>query len=160
MSSSYGPPPGWAPPGAQFQSRSGFGRALLGTLLGVVATPAGVLLVAHGSLQSRGWVVSGNASDRWSSNSQIIGGAVLLFFVVALAAYSPVGTAISGLIWGIVPAAMHIFFPNDTFRQVEKLPILSGEYLLALHNWLQNGLSVVIGLLLIGAALAATLRKR
>ncbi|MFI6046516.1 hypothetical protein ACIA8C_33200 [Nocardia sp. NPDC051321] len=160
MSSQYQPPAGWSPPGSQFQSRSGFGRTLTGTLISLVITPIGIGLSAHGALDTRQWVILGSSADRWGSNFQIIGGAVLLFLVAALAAFSPVGTAIAGLVWGVIPGILHIVFPDDTYRQIENLPELSDDFHLALHNWILNGFALLSGMFLLGAAFAATLRRK
>ncbi|WP_069166695.1 hypothetical protein [Nocardia altamirensis] len=160
MSSNYQPPAGWSPPGAQFQSRSGVGRTLVGTVIAVVITPIGVGLAAHGALDTRQWVILGTSADRWGSNFQIIGGALLLFLVAALAAFSPVGTAIAGLVWGVIPGILHILFPEDTYRQIENIPELSDDFHLALHNWVLNGFALLTGLFLLGAAIAATLRRK
>ncbi|WP_378738667.1 hypothetical protein [Nocardia brasiliensis] len=160
MSSQYQPPAGWSPPGAQFQSRSGVGRTLTGTLIALVITPIGIGLAAHGALDTRQWVILGTSADRWGSNFQIIGGAVLLFLVAALAAFSPVGTAIAGLVWGLIPGVLHILFPEDTYRQIENLPELSDDFHLALHNWVLNGFALLTGVFLIGAGIAATLRRK
>ncbi|ASF09262.1 hypothetical protein NBRGN_001_00400 [Nocardia brasiliensis NBRC 14402] len=160
MSSNYQPPAGWSPPGTQFQTRSGFGRTLIGSVVGLVVTPIGIGLAAHGALDTRQWVLLGTAADRWGSNFQIIGGAVLLFLVAALAAFSPVGTAIAGLVWGLIPGLLQILFPEDTYRQIENLPELSDDFHLALHNWVLNGFALITGLFLIGAGIAATLRRR
>ncbi|MBF6126884.1 hypothetical protein [Nocardia brasiliensis] len=160
MSSNYQPPAGWSPPGTQFQTRSGFGRTLIGSVVGLVVTPIGIGLAAHGALDTRQWVLLGTAADRWGSNFQIIGGAVLLFLVAALAAFSPVGTAIAGLVWGLVPGLLQILFPEDTYRQIENLPELSDDFHLALHNWVLNGFALITGMFLIGAGIAATLRRR
>ncbi|GAA5072939.1 hypothetical protein [Nocardia iowensis] len=160
MSSQYQPPAGWSPPGAQFQSRSGVGRTLTGTLIALVITPIGIGLAAHGALDTRQWVILGGSADRWGSNFQIIGGAVLLFLVAALAAFSPVGTAIAGLVWGLIPGVLHILFPEDTYRQIENLPELADDFHLALHNWVLNGFALLTGVFLIGAGIAATLRRK
>ncbi|AFT99804.1 hypothetical protein [Nocardia brasiliensis] len=160
MSSNYQPPAGWSPPGTQFQTRSGFGRTLIGSVVGLVVTPIGIGLAAHGALDTRQWVLLGTAADRWGSNFQIIGGAVLLFLVAALAAFSPVGTVIAGLVWGLIPGLLQILFPEDTYRQIENLPELSDDFHLALHNWVLNGFALITGLFLIGAGIAATLRRK
>ncbi|WP_330232423.1 hypothetical protein OHA40_07980 [Nocardia sp. NBC_00508] len=160
MSSHYQPTAGWSPPGAQFRTSNNIARTLVGTVVCLVVTPIGIGLAASGSLDTRQWVILGSAGDRWGSNAQIIGGALLLFLVAVLAAYSPAGTVIAGLVWGLLPGAMQIFSPDDTWRLIEQSPALSPELRLAVHNWVLNGLALMLGLILIGAGLAATLRRR
>jgi hypothetical protein len=105
-------------------------------------------------------VVFGDAGARWGSTFQMIGGALLLFLVAALAGYSPFGTVVAGLVWGLIPGIAHFIFPDDTWRFVENLPQLSNELRQALHAWLMNGFALVTGMLLIGSGIAATLRRR
>ncbi|MGQ4596532.1 hypothetical protein [Nocardia sp. R6R-6] len=160
MSSQYQPPVGWSPPGAEFRTSNNVSRTLVGTLVGLVVTPIGIGLAAHGGLDTRQWVILSGAGDRWGSNAQIIGGALLLFLVALLAAYSPAGTVIAGLVWGLLPGAMQILFPDDTWRMIEQSPALSPELRLSVHNWVLDGYALTLGLLLVGAGLAATLRRR
>ncbi|MFI5535174.1 hypothetical protein ACIA5H_02175 [Nocardia sp. NPDC051900] len=160
MSSHIQPPAGWAPPGAEFRTSNNVWRTVTGTLVGLSVTPIGIGLAAHGGLGTRQWVILGDEGDRWSSNAQMIGGALLLFLVALLAAYSPVGTVTAGLVWGLLPGAVQLFFPHDLWRLIEQTPGLSEEWRLALYNWVLNGWGLVLGLLLIGAGLAATLRRR
>jgi hypothetical protein len=158
--SSYQPPAGWSPPGAQFRTKGNASRTVVGTLIGLVVTPIGVGLAANGALDTRQWVVFGDAGARWGSTFQMIGGALLLFLVAALAGYSPFGTVVAGLAWGLIPGIAHFTFPDDTWRFVEDLPQLSNELRQALHAWLMNGFALVTGMLLIGSGIAATMRSR
>ncbi|MEU4342788.1 hypothetical protein AB0H00_16190 [Nocardia sp. NPDC023852] len=160
MSSNYQPPAGWAPPGAQFRTSGNFSRTALGTLVSVVVTPIGIGLAAKGALDTRQWVIVGSAGDRWGSNGQIIGGALLLFLVALSAAYAPAGTVIAGLVWGLLPGVMQIVSPEDTWRLIDESSVLSPELRLAVHNWVLGGFALVIGLMLIAAGIAATLRRR
>ncbi|WP_228002280.1 hypothetical protein [Nocardia australiensis] len=160
MTSSYPPPPAWSPPGAQFRTAGSGSRTLVGTLIGLVVTPIGIGLAANGALDARQWFIMGDAGARWSSTSQMVGGALLLFLVATLAGYSPAGTVIAGLVWGLIPGIAHITFPDDTWRFVEDLPRMSDQMHQALHAWLMNGFALVTGLLLVGAGIAATVRRR
>ncbi|MFR9751572.1 hypothetical protein ACL02S_11100 [Nocardia sp. 004] len=160
MSSHYQPQAGWVPPGAEFRTSGHFPRTVFGALIGLVVTPIGIGLVANGGLGSRQWVILGAAEDRWSSNAQILGGALLLLLVALLAGYSPVGTVLAGLVWGLLPGLAQIFFPDDTWRLIEQSTVLSPELRSAAHHWVLNGLALVLGLVLIGTGLAAALRRR
>ncbi|QIS10246.1 MULTISPECIES: hypothetical protein [Nocardia] len=160
MSSNYQPPAGWSPPGAQFRSKSTVGRTVFGTVFALVVTPIGIGLAANGAADTRQWIILGDATARWGSSFQIIGGALLLFLVAAFAAYSPAGTAIAGLVWGLVPGLAHVFFPEDTFTQIHDLPALSDSLRQALYSWVINGFPLLLGALLIATAVAATLRRR
>ncbi|WP_328410524.1 hypothetical protein [Nocardia sp. NBC_00403] len=160
MSSSYQPPPGWSPPGAQFRTSGNASRTVVGTVIGLVVTPIGVGLAAHGALDTRQWVIFGDVGSRWGSTFQMVGGALLLFLLATLAGYSPAGTVIAGLVWGFIPGVAHLTFPDDTWRIVEDLPRLSGEMHQALHAWLMNGFALITGMMLVGSGIAATMRRR
>ncbi|MGQ4619841.1 hypothetical protein [Nocardia sp. R7R-8] len=160
VSSQFQPSTGWAPPGAQFRTSNNVSRTVAGGLVGLLVTPIGIGLAAHGGLGTRQWVILGDEGDRWSSNTQMIGGALLLFLVALLAAYSPAGTVLAGLVWGLLPGAVQLFSPHDLWRLIEQTPGLSEDLSLALYTWVLNGWGLVLGLLFIGAGLAATLRRR
>ncbi|MEV6430600.1 hypothetical protein [Nocardia sp. NPDC051463] len=160
MSSSHQPPPGWSPPGAQFRTRGNAARTVVGIVIGSAVTPIGIGLAAHGALDTRQWVIFGDVGARWGSTFHMVGGALLLFLVTTLAAYSPAGTVIAGLVWGLIPGIAHVTFPDDTWRLVEDLPRLSGEMHQALHAWLMNGFALITGMMLVGSGIAATMRRR
>ncbi|MET7767339.1 hypothetical protein [Nocardia sp. NPDC005366] len=160
MSNQYQPPPNWSPPGAQFRTSGGFGRTLGGIVIGLAVTPIGIGLAAYGAATTSRWVILGDTADRLSSTLQVVLGALLLLLVAALAAYSPAGTVMAGLVWGVFPGVVYFLFPDDTFRLIQDLPLLSQETRLAVHAWVINGSVFLVGVLLVGAGLAATLRRR
>ncbi|MFI9505075.1 hypothetical protein [Nocardia sp. NPDC052566] len=160
MSSNYQPPAEWSPPGAQFRSGSTVGRTLSSTVFALVVAPIGIGLAANGAADTREWIVLGDETARWGSTFQIIGGAVLLFLVATLAAHSPVSTVIAGLVWGLLPGLAQVFFPDDIWRTIQNTPALSNGLKLALHAWVNNGFALITGMLLLGAGIAAGLRRR
>lgn len=157
MPESFQSPAGWSPPGAQFQNRGALGRTLIGTAVALVVTPIGIGIAAHGSLATSRWW---DSVDRWSAPGQSVLGAVLLLLVAVLAAYSPAATMIAGLVWGILPGIIQIFFPEDTFRMIGDIPGLAAELHVALHAWLVSGMVLIVGTLLFGAGVVATLKRR
>ncbi|MFC9895199.1 hypothetical protein ACFVMC_16065 [Nocardia sp. NPDC127579] len=160
MSGKYQPPAGWAPPGAEFQSSGGFSRFLVATLICLVVTPVGMGFAAHGAASTRQWVILGDTADRLGSTIQILVGAALLLLVAGLAAYSPAGPILAGLVWGVVPGVIYFMFPEDLYRLITDIPLLSDETLLAIHAWVINGCIFLAGVLLVGAGAAATFRRR
>ncbi|NEW42340.1 hypothetical protein GV794_19370 [Nocardia cyriacigeorgica] len=157
MPDSFQSPAGWSPPGAQFQNRGSFGRTAIGTVVGLIVTPIGIGIAAHGSLTTSRWW---DSVDRWSAPGQSVLGAILLLLVAVLAAYSPAATMIAGLIWGIIPGIIQILFPDDTFRLIGNIPGLTAELHVALHAWLASGMVLIVGTLLFGAGVVATLKRR
>lgn len=160
MGEKFPSPAGWTPPGAQFRTSGTASKTLIGSLATLVVTPVGIAFAAMGAADSRRWVILGDYADRWGATIQILIGSLLLLTVVALAAYSPAATMIAGLLWGVLPGLVHLMFPDDTFRVIGDLPLLSDEVHIALYEWLQTGFPLIMGLLFIGAGVAATLRRR
>ncbi|MET9487971.1 hypothetical protein [Nocardia sp. NPDC006630] len=160
MPEKFPSPAGWTPPGAQFRSSGNVSRTVVGSVICLVATPIGIAFSANGAADTRQWVILGDFSDRLGSTLQILLGAALFLLVAALAAYSPVGTIVAGLVWGVLPGLIHMIFPNDTFRLIGEIPLVSDDMHVALFQWLQTGFPLVVGILLIGAGVAATLRRR
>lgn len=160
MPEKFPSPAGWTPPGAQFRSSGTGSRTWIGSLAGLVLTPVATIFAALGAADTRRWVILGDFADRLGSTFQILVGAVLFLLVAALAAYSPAGVTVAGLVWGVLPGLIHLIFPNDTFRLIGDLPLISDETHVALYEWLQSGFPLIIGFLLIGAGIAATLQRR
>ncbi|GAB2675288.1 hypothetical protein [Nocardia goodfellowii] len=160
MSYQYQPPAGWSPPGAESRTSGGFSRFLIGTLICLLVTPVGIGLAAYGAAGARQWVVAGAAADRVGSTAQILIGAGLLLLVAGLAAYSPAGPIIAGLAWGVSPGVIYFMSPQDTYRRITEIPLLSEETRLAVHAWVINGCVFLAGVLLVGAGAAAIFRRR
>ncbi|MFE2959267.1 hypothetical protein [Nocardia tengchongensis] len=159
MPEKFPSPAGWTPPGAQFRSSGNVSRTVAGTLTGLLVTPVGIALAARGAAGTRQWTILGDFADRVGSTIQILLAAALFLVVAALAAYSPAGTIVAGLVWGVLPGIIHFIFPDDTFRLIGDLP-LSDEMHVALYQWLQTGFPLIVGILLVGAGAAATFRRR
>ncbi|WP_330182626.1 hypothetical protein OHB26_02550 [Nocardia sp. NBC_01503] len=159
MPEKFPSPAGWTPPGAQFRSSGGFSRTIAGALIGLIVTPIGIGFAARGAAGTRQWVILGDLTDRLGATLQILVAAVLFLLVAALAAYSAAGTIVAGLVWGVLPGIIYLIFPDDTFRLIGDLPV-SDDMHIALFQWLQTGFPLIVGILLIGAGGAATLRRR
>ncbi|RDI54327.1 hypothetical protein [Nocardia mexicana] len=160
MPNKFESPAGWAPPGAQFQNRGGAGRTLAGVLFGLVLTPIGIAFAAKGGADIRYWVIVGAVTDRWTAALEIVGGSLLLMLVVVLAAYSPLGTAVAGLVWGILPGVLHILYPDETFGLIADLPWVNDALLVALHAWVTYGFALISGFMLLGAGLVGVVRRK
>ncbi|WP_227980552.1 hypothetical protein [Nocardia spumae] len=159
MAKKFESPAGWAPPGSQFQSRAVTSRTLSGVLFGVIVTPIGIAFAAKGGADIRYWVIVGAVTDRWTAALEIVGGSFLLLLVAAMAAFSPIGTIVASLVWGIFPGILHILFPDDTFRLISDLPFTDSSMQVALHSWVTYGFALISGMMLLGAGLVGVLRK-
>ncbi|MBB5918649.1 hypothetical protein BJY24_007561 [Nocardia transvalensis] len=160
MPNKFESPAGWAPPGSQFQSRGIAGNTVGGVLFGLLLTPIGIAFAAKGGADIRYWVIVGAVTDRWTAALEIIGGSLILLLVVVAAAFSPIGTAVAGLVWGILPGILHLLFPDETFALIANLTFLNSEMQVALHAWVTYGFALVSGFMLLGAGIVGTLRRR
>lgn len=160
MPKKFDSPPGWAPPGAQFQNRGRTGRTLFGVLIGLVLTPIGIAFAAKGGADIRYWVIVGAVTDRWTAAGEIVVGSVLLMLVAALASFSATGTVVGSLVWGVFPGILQILFPDDTFRLIGDLPFTNATWQVALNSWVTNGFALISGFMLLGAGFAAMVRRR
>ncbi|WP_216910568.1 hypothetical protein [Nocardia noduli] len=129
-------------------------------IVALLITPVGIGLVANGSRSTDRWETFSNSGDRLGPNIQIVGGAILLLLVAALAAYAPTGTVVAGWVWGLIPGAVALLFPGDTLRAIRDIPALPIETRLALSVWATDGGLLLIGALLLGAGLASAMRRR
>ncbi|MBH0779301.1 hypothetical protein [Nocardia bovistercoris] len=154
----YQQPPRWSPPPAPARG-GGVARNFFGTFLALVLTPIGITLVALGAEATGRWE-GYQTSDRLGPNLQLIGGAFLLLLVAALAAMSPVGTMLAGLLWGLIPGIAGLLLPDDTAEFLTDLSVLPRDTRIALSMWAIGGGLFVVGALLFGAGLAAGLRRR
>ena len=159
MAKKFESPADWAPPGAQFQSRGITSRTLSGVLFGLIVTPIGIAFAAKGGADIRYWVIVGAVTDRWTAALEIFGGSLLLLFVAAMAAFSPVGTIVASLVWGIFPGVLHLLYPDDTFRLIGDLPFTDATMQVALHSWVTYGFALISGMMLLGAGMVGVLRK-
>ncbi|MEU4841793.1 hypothetical protein [Nocardia testacea] len=132
-------------------------RTAVATLLAVVITPVAVGVAANGAVTAGRWW---DATDRWLSPAQSLLGAALLASIAGLAAYEPAAAMIAGLVWGVVPAAVQMAAPGQTYRLISSQPVLPSDLARALHTWLSSGVVLLVGVLLMGIGIAAARRRR
>jgi hypothetical protein len=160
MPNKFESPAGWSPPGAEFQNQRSTGRTLGGVLFGLLVTPIGIVFAAKGGADIRYWVIVGAVVDRWTAALEILVGSILLLLVAVLAVFSPFGTVVASLVWGIFPGILHILFPDDTFRLISSLPFLDSSMVVALDAWVTYGFALISGFMLLGSGLVGVLRHR
>lgn len=131
-------------------------RSVAVTLLAVVITPVALGIAANSAVTGGRWWDSG---DRWSTPVQSVLGAVLLLVVAGFAMYTPAAGVAAGLLWGIVPAAVQIAAPRETYRLISAVPALPADLVRALHTWLSSGLILLFGVLLAGIGIIAASRR-
>ncbi|MGW5387030.1 hypothetical protein [Nocardia sp. NPDC003963] len=132
-------------------------RSVLLSLLALVITPVAIGIAANGAVTGGRWWDTG---DRWLTPAQSILAAVLLLAVAGLAMYEPAAGVSAGLVWGIIPAAVQIAAPRETYRLISAVPVLPADPARALHTWLSSGLVLMVGVLLAGIGIITALRRR
>lgn len=159
MVKKFDSPAGWAPPGAQFQDRGVVSRPLAGMLFGLIVTPIGIVFAAKGGVDTQSWVTTGAVGGHGTATLELLGGSLLLLLAAATAAFSPIGTIVASLVWGLVPGVLYLLFPNDTLRWIGDLPFTDDSTQAALHAWVSYGFAFISGMLLLGAGMVGVLRR-
>ncbi|WP_051164459.1 hypothetical protein [Nocardia testacea] len=144
-------------PGGTRYSQRKWQRTAVATLLAVLITPVAVGIAANGAVTAGRWW---DTTDRWLSPAQSLLGAAVLASVAVLAAYEPAAAMIAGLVWGVVPAAVQMAAPGQTYRLISSLPVLPSDLARALHTWWSSGVVLLVGVLMVGIGIAAALRRR
>ncbi|WP_106964814.1 hypothetical protein [Amycolatopsis orientalis] len=151
-----GYPPAGGPIAAPAGTR-GAARVLSG-LCGLAGTPVALGLLAYGSYRHQRQVASFAEHGDALGIALLAAGAVLLFGVAVLGAWSGTGPAAGGLVWCLVPGVVTLVSPRSAFDLLDLLP--RGEMTVGLAGWLSSGALLGIGFLLLGAGLAARLARR
>lgn len=141
-------------------SPRGIVRHLLSAFFCLVLTPVGIAAMTYGTERYWQLTLDQAGAERDVRGLAAIGaGACILVIVAWLAALSPAGPLLSGLIWGLVPAGIYLAYPHDTTREVSDLLVLPDFALSGAVTWLENAAFLMVGALLVGAGLAATRRR-
>jgi hypothetical protein len=138
---------------------SGAVRHLLSAFFCLVLTPIGIASMTYGA--DRYWHLTLEAgAERDLRGLVALGvGAGLLLIAACLAALSPVGPVLSGVIWGLAPAGLYLLYPRDISSEVADLPILPDSALSGAVTWMGYAAFLVVGALLLGSGFAAAMRR-
>lgn len=141
--------------------RPGFGRHLLGVLLGLVLTPVALLLVGIGTSRLSD-VASGDATTDALGLTLLVLGAALLAVIVLLAAWSPAVPVTGGLVWGVALGLAYLVVPGVMADAVDRM--LGDRVLPAaveqLTDSATSGQLLVTGTLLTAAGIATASARR
>lgn len=141
--------------------RPGFGRHLLGVLLGLVLTPVALLLVGIGTSRLSD-VASGDATTDALGLTLLVLGGVLLAVIVLLAAWSPAVPVTGGLVWGVALGLAYLVVPGVMADAVDRM--LGDRVLPAaveqLTDSATSGQLLVTGTLLVAAGIATAVARR
>lgn len=141
--------------------KPGFGRHLLGVLLGLVLTPVALLLVGIGTSRLSE-VASGDATTDALGLTLLVLGAILLAVIVLLGAWSPAVPITGGLVWGVALGLAYLVVPDVMADAVDQM--LGDRVLPAaveqLTDSAMSGQLLVTGTLLVAAGIATAVARR
>lgn len=142
-------------------TKVGFWRHFLGVFIGIVLTPVGVWLWQWGSnLVGVAIARFGDSADPFGIGL-IVTGSVLLFLVALLGRWTPAVPLAGGLVWALVPGIVILIAPQATFSWLQQIGgDRSWAFILDYWQAGMRGYLLVVGLILIGAGLAAALSRR
>lgn len=141
--------------------KPGFGRHVLGVLLGLVLTPVALLLVGIGTSRLSE-VASGDATTDALGLTLLVLGAILLAVLVLLGAWSPAVPITGGLVWGVALGLAYLVVPDVMADAVDRM--LGDRVLPAaveqLTDSAMSGQLLVTGTLLVAAGIATAVARR
>lgn len=142
--------------------KPGFGRHLLGALLGFLLTPVALLLVGIGTSRLSDVAGSGDPASDALGLTLLVLGAVLLGVIVLLGAWSPLVPLTGGIVWGLGLGIAYLVVPGLMQDTVD--PVVEDRVLPAVVEQLtesaMSGQLVVTGSLLVAAGIAAGRARR
>lgn len=141
-------------------ARPGAGRHLLGVLLGLLLTPAGLLLSAVGT--ARLTEVAGTADMGTDALGAIVLGVglALLATVVLLGAWTPALPLTGGLVWGVGLGTAYLVVPGLVEDTIARFADDTHEVVVGLGEAAMSGHLLAVGVLLTVAGLTAGLARR
>lgn len=143
-------------------SSNGAARHFLSAFLCLILTPIGIAAMTYGT-ERYAELSLGQAAGAERDLRGLVAlgaGACVLLIVAWLGALSPSGPLLSGVSWGLVPAGLFLAYPSDTRAEVSDLPALPDLALTGIVTWLGAGAFLMLGVLLVGAGLAAVRRRQ
>ncbi|MCU1432555.1 MAG: hypothetical protein JWP95_1660, partial [Actinotalea sp.] len=142
--------------------KPGFGRHLLGALLGLLLTPVALLLTGIGTARLADVAGSGDPLTDALGLTLLVVGVLLLAVIVLLGAWSPAVPIVGGLVWGIGLGLAFLVVPEvmaDTLEQMSADNVVPGG-IEQLAESAQSGYLLVTGTLLVAAGIAAARARR
>jgi hypothetical protein len=136
-------------------------RRVLSAVVCLLLTPIGIAAMTYGVDRYWHLTIQQVGAERDHRGLVAIGlGACLLLIVAWLGAVSPIGPMLGGLVWGIAPAVLYLLDPRGTAREVSDLGFIPDSALSGAVLWLGHGAFLMLGVLLVGAGLAASSGRR
>ncbi|MBO1753071.1 hypothetical protein J4G33_14760 [Actinotalea sp. BY-33] len=143
-------------------SKPGFGRHLLGVLLGLVLTPVALLLVGIGTARLADVAGTSSAGTDALGLTLLIIGVVLLAVIVLLGTWSPAVPLTGGLVWGLALGIAYLVVPgimDDAVTAMTGTRVLPAA-VEQLTTTAMSGQLLVTGTLLVAAGIAAGRARR
>jgi hypothetical protein len=152
-------PPPIAPPPAHSEPGLHLARHLSCLLVALILTPAGIGLLAYGGNRYLRSFAGPEFEHDTRGLAALIGGGVVLLIVASLGAWSPAGPLVSGLVYGVAPAAIFLAVPEDAIDWVMDAPVVPTGVENGTLSLLAVGAFIAIGGTLIGSGFGAALRR-
>ena len=141
-----------APPASRTAAR------LLSAVCGLLLTPVGIGLTAFGGYRQAQVMARFAAGADGLAITLVVVGALVLFGVAALGAFSGTGPAFGGLVWGIVPGVVGMVSTRSGYHLLDLLP--RGDLNTGLLTWMFSGALLGVGFVLVSAGLVGRLARR
>jgi hypothetical protein len=141
------------------ESRGGALRHLFSGLLCLLFTPAAVALLTYGGNRYHRMAEQADYDHDVRGLAALGAGAVLLLIVAALGALSPIGPLLGGLAC-VAAAGLYLVAAEDVTGWIDDAPLAPTGVESAAVRWLALGALLAVGATLLGASLAAAIRRR
>jgi hypothetical protein len=153
------PPPPIAPPPVHSEPGLHLARHLSCLVVALVLTPAGIGLLAYGGNRYLLMLTEGRFEQDTRGITALAGGGLVLLIVASLGAWSPIGPLLSGLVYGLAPAAVFLAVPEDAVDWVVDAPVVSTGVEAGTLALLATGGFLAVGATLVGSGFTAALRR-
>lgn len=134
---------------------------LLAGLIGLVLTPIAIGSMTYGGYRYQEITAAGGDFDHdLRGLAALLAGALVLLIVVWTGSLSAVGPLLGGVLWGLLPAALYLAYPEDTLSRIDDLPVVPADTEAGTVTWIAMGGFLAVGVTLVASGFSAKLRRR
>jgi hypothetical protein len=126
----------------------------------LVLTPVGIGLLTYGGYRYQRVVSAADYDPDMRGLAALAAGGLVLLIVATIGALSPAGPLLSGLVYGLAPAAVFLAIPEDVIGWVAGAPLVPAEIETVTLSWLVLGCFVAVGVTLVGPGFGTAMRRR
>lgn len=156
------PPPGEGPALPEVPRRPGFGRRLIGALLGFVLTPVALTMTGIGTARLADIAGTSDMGTDLLGGTLLTIGVVMLAVIVLLGIWTTSVPIVGGLVWGVALGLAYLIVPGAMQDGAEAMTADRNvpEAIDQVADAGMSGYLVVLGFILVAAGLATTLARR